>query len=186
MEKIRISYTDEFASIYEGMNIYLSKFSVKNKKYYLITFITASFLLFVFNIKGLMSGDKYFVYFIVFLFIYSNVTSVLFFHLYVKIYLKHIASKAYLSQKDMPKEVILREDEIVFLREFCKSNYYYDEIEAVIKADKSLSIVLDKTIHPIIISLEKQNNDTLAVFCNFLKEKTADRYIDMSKGGKGK
>ena len=71
-----------------------------------------------------------------------------------------------------------------FIRKYCESNYYYDEIFAVIEGKKSISFVIEKNSHPVIISKTTADEKEISLISSILKEKFGDRYIDRTKGGR--
>lgn len=182
MEELKISYKDSYQCIYEGMNLYFSKYSIKRKKYYVICFVVSFCFLTFYNSFELLRGygSVYTGLFITITFIFSAL-SVLFFHLYNINHVKYVSAKLFNLQKNQNKEIVLKQDEVVFLRDYCKSNYYYDEFVAVIEGENSISFVVEKETDPVVIS--KTENEKFSCFSAFLKDKFEGRYIDMTKGG---
>ena len=182
-EKI-FSYKDDYPCIYEGMNFYLSQYSVKKKKNYLICFISVICISFAVNIfETVNSYDGFYKGYVLFFTFLCGCLSVLYFHLYCKIHLRQTASKLFITQKEQNKKIILRQDDILFKRDFCSSNYYYDEFVSVIEGKKSISFIISEDAQPIIFSKSNENSEALT---DVLKEKFGERYIYKTKGGRKK
>ncbi len=184
MDEIRISYSDDYPSIYEGMNFYLSKYSVKKKKNYIICFVATICISFIINIFEIINSyDGFFKCFLIFFTFICSALSVFYYHIYCMRHLKISASKLFIAQKEQSKEIVLRQDDILFKRDFSSSNYYYDEFIGVIEGNKSVSFIVSKDAEPIIFSKSDEKAETLTVI---LKEKFGERYTDKSKGGRKK
>lgn len=185
MDELKIVYKDEYPCIYEGMNNYLSVFSLKRKKYFIICILTAVLNLVVLNLDLLIEEyDSFTVISECIILSIIFISTVLYYYLYVKIHLKQISSSQFLPYKDQEKELVIGQNDISFIRKYCKSNYYYDEIFAVIEGKKSISFVIEKNSYPVIISKMKENKKEMSVISSILKEKVGDRYIDRTKGGR--
>lgn len=187
MEEIRIAYKDDYPCFFEGTNIYLSLFSLKRKKYFLICALVSFINLIIINIADMINeNDKVFLIVQCVVLVIMVFGNVMYYYLYTKIHSKQIASMQFLSCKEQEKEVVLRNDDLVFLRKYCKSNYFYDEIAFVIEGKKSISIVIEKSSFPVIISKTPENEKEISLLCSILKEKVGDRYIDKTRGGRRK
>lgn len=185
MDEIKIAYKDEYPCIYEGMNNYLSMFSLKRKKYFVICIFAAVINLIVLNSDLIIKeNDRFLIISGCILLSVLFICTVLYYYLYVKIHLKQIASAQFLPYKDQEKELIIGQKDICFIRKYCKSNYFYDEIFAVINGKKSISFVIEKSGYPVIISKTKENEKEISSVSSILKEKLGDRYIDRTKGGR--
>ena len=164
MDEIRIAYKDEYPCIYEGMNNYLSIFSLKRKKYFIIcAFISALFLI-ILNVDLIIKEyDSFLVFSECIVLSIIFICTILYYYLYVKIHLKQIASAQFVPYKEQEKEFVIRQDDIVFIRKYCKSNYYYNEIFAVIEGKKSISFIVEKNSYPVIISKTKENEKEISL-----------------------
>lgn len=184
MDEIKIAYKDDYPCIYEGINNYLSVFSLKRKKYILIFSVVSALCLLFFNVTSITKeADKILLIMECVCVGMLFITSVLLYIVCVKKHLRQVSSVQFLAQKEQQKEIIIRQDDIVFLRDYCKSNYYYDEFVAVIEGNKSISFVVEKNIYPVIFSKKQDNKEEASKFSVILKEKVGDRYIDKTKGG---
>ncbi len=182
-EKI-FSYKDDYPCIYEGMKIFLTKYSVRRKKNYIICFVVSAFLSFLVNISEMINSyDNFYRGFLLLCSVFIGLGSFMYFHLYGAIHLRQKASRMYAIHKDRHKEIILRQDDVIFKRDFCSSNYYYDEFVAVIEGKKSVSFIVSKSAEPIIFSKTSDNAELLTAI---VKEKLGERYIDKTKGGRKK
>ena len=185
MDKIKIVYKDDYPCIYEGMNNYLSVFSLKRKKYFVICIIAAVLNLVVLNSNLIIKEyDNFLIIAECILLVVLFICTVLYYYLYVKIHLKQIASSNFVPYKDQEKELVIRQNDLCFIRKYCESNYYYDEIFAVIEGKKSISFVIEKNSHPVIISKTTADEKEISLISSILKEKFGDRYIDRTKGGR--
>lgn len=184
MDEIRIVYKDDYPGIYEGMNNYLSMFSLKRKKNIFIFSIFSAIFILLINISSVINEeDKILLIMECVCIGLLFIASVLLFCVFLKKHLIQIASFQFSSQKQQEKEIIIRQNDIVFLRNYCKSNYYYDEIDAVIEGKKSISFVIDKNTYPVIFSKTQENKEEALKLSAVLKEKIGDRYTDKAKGG---
>ena len=143
------SYKDDYPCIYEGMNFYLSKFSLKKRKNYILCFIISFLVISLYNFFEILRiDDGFFTGILIFLAFAFSAVSVIYFHVYNKIHLKAVASKMFHLQKDTKKQIVLRQNDVVFLRDCCISNYYYDEFVAIIEGKKSISFVTFVRLFP--------------------------------------
>lgn len=184
MDEIKIAYKDDYPCIYEGINNYLSMFSLKRKKYFIICAIVTLLNLIILNLDLIIEDyDLFFIIFEFGLLLMFFICTVLYYYLYVKIHSKQIASTQFVQYKEQEKEIVLRQNDILFLRKYCKSNYYYDEI-TVVEGKKSIAFIIDKNSYPIVISKTTDNEKEISLICLKLKEKVGDRFIDKTKGVK--
>lgn len=178
-----MKYKDDYPCIYEGISNYMLLFSLKRKKYFIICAIASLLNLIVLNLDLIIEDyDRILIIFELGLLLLFFVCTVLYYYLYVKIHIKQIASAQFIQYKEQEKEIALRQDDILFLRKYCKSNYYYDEI-TVIEGKKSIAFIIDKNSYPIVISKTTENEEEISLICLRLKEKAGDRFIDKTKGG---
>ena len=187
MEEIKIDYKDNYPCIYEGMNHYLSMFSIKRKRYILICAVVSALNLFMLNCSLIIKEeDKILFIMECILVLVLFVATVLYYCLYVKIHLRQAASKIFSEHKDQHKQLLIRQEDILFSRDYCKSNYFYDEFFCVIEGEKSISFVVEKNSYPVIFSKTEENSEEIKKACLILKEKLSERYIDNTKGGRRK
>lgn len=185
MDEIKMAYKDNYPCIYEGMNNYLSVFSLKRKKYFIIFAILSALILLIFNYPSIINeNDKILMIIQSITIILLFIESVLLYYAVVKYHLRQVASAQFISQKEQQKEIILNSDGIVFLRDYCKSNYYYDEFDLVIEDKKSISFVVDKNCYPVIISKTPENQNLTSRISLILKEKIGDRYVNRTREGR--
>lgn len=185
MDEIKIAYKDNYPCIYEGMNNYLSVFSLKRKKYFIIFAIVSALILLLFNYPSIINeNDKIMMIIQCINIILWFIASVLLYYAVLKKHLRQIASVQFISQKEQQKEIILNSDGIIFLRDYCKSNYYYDEFDLVIEDKKSISFVVDKNCYPVIISKTQENEKLTSRISLILKEKIGDRYVNRTREGR--